>query len=132
MPCQWRAQIGVWRSGEHREGSSGFDKHGWPPAEWTPRGGVVELVAWIEHRSIELAVLLRRIGRRPVRVMMWTHDEITGHPRQSQDQWTRVTMDDLSHVTTRRGSRPGAQWVSWFCGPQLSPIVDVADLPAES
>jgi hypothetical protein len=127
LQCRWRLQIGVWRSYQATDSAGPFEEAlGWPPAEWVPQRGGVEIVVLIEHRSQELVELMDRLDGRPVRVMVWTHDEISGHPRESGQQWTRITVDDLFHVTSRRAEQGFA---TWMASPVPSPIVDVSDVP---
>ena len=82
-------------------------------------------VVCIEHASAELTTILLGLRHRPFRLMAWTNEQVSGWPRHSDAQWTRLTMDDLTHVATR--GRPDG-WVSCVASAEARPIVDVAEV----
>jgi hypothetical protein len=81
-------------------------------------------VVAIEHRSASLAATLLSLSSRRIRLMAWTHDQVTGFPRNARSQWTRITIDDLVHVTAR--TTP-AGWTSNLVSELLQPLIDLCD-----
>lgn len=98
---------------------------GEPPVRSNLEFDAATTVVCIEHRSTDLTTTLLGLGNRPLRLMVWTHDEVAGYPRQASAQWTRLTVDELMHVATRRFL---VGWTSCLASVKLKPLVEVSDV----
>lgn len=102
---------------------------GEPPVRSNLEFDAATTVVCIEHGSTDLTTTLLALGDRPLRLMVWTHDEVAGYPRQASTQWTRLTVDELMHVTTRRRLMG---WTSCLASGTLKPLIEVSGVALPS
>lgn len=120
--CRWRLRVVVSRSPQ--DVFRDVDGFGWSPECDVGRPAATIVV--IEHGVEDLAKVLVDLGGRPVRLMAWTPKRLGDSGPPVDSTWTRITVDELFYLTSRRLSD---RWVSVLASAILTPLVEASDPP---